>query len=44
MESGLAFEADGKSDKAVKLYEKIANDYPDSRQAAGIEGVIAALK
>ena len=42
--AGLAFEADGKSDKAVKLYEKIANDYPDSRQAAGIEGVIAALK
>jgi TolA-binding protein len=42
--AGLAFEADGKSEKAVKLYEKIANDYPDSRQAAGIEGVIAALK
>jgi tetratricopeptide (TPR) repeat protein len=42
--AGLAFEASGEASKAVKLYETIAEDYPESRQAAGIQGVIAALK
>ena len=42
--AGLALEAQGKGNKAVSLYERIANDYPKSRQAAGIESVIAALK
>jgi tetratricopeptide (TPR) repeat protein len=42
--AGLAFEANGEASKAVKLYETIAEDYPESRQAAGIQGVIAALK
>ena len=28
----------------VKLYERIADDYPKSRQASGIASVIAALK
>ena len=34
----------GEKRKAVKLYERIESDYPDSRQAQGITGVIAALK
>lgn len=42
--AGLALEAQGETAKAVALYEQIAADYPDSRQAAGIESVIAALK
>ena len=42
--AGLALEANGEASKAVKLYETIARDYPESRQAAGIEAVIAALK
>ena len=42
--AGLALEAQGEANKAVSLYERIANDYPKSRQAAGIESVISALK
>jgi len=42
--AGLAYEAMGENGKAVKLYERIASDYPESRQAQGIAGVIAALK
>ena len=42
--AGLALEAQGEASKAVSLYERIASDYPKSRQAAGIESVIAALK
>jgi TolA-binding protein len=42
--AGIALEAEGKDSKAVKLYEEIAEDYPESRQAASIQGVIAALK
>lgn len=42
--AGLALEAQGEATKAVSLYERIASDYPKSRQAAGIESVIAALK
>jgi len=42
--AGLAYEAIGENGKAVKLYERIESDYPESRQAQGIEGVIAALK
>lgn len=42
--AGLALEAQGEASKAVPLYEQIAENYPDSRQAAGIESVIAALK
>ncbi len=42
--AGLALEANGEASKAVKLYETIAEDYPESRQAASIQGVIAALK
>lgn len=42
--AGLALEAIDESSKAVKLYETIAEEYPESRQAAGIQGVIAALK
>jgi len=42
--AGIALEANGKDSKAVKLYEEIAEDYPESRQAASIQGVIAALK
>ena len=42
--AGLAYEAMGEKRKAVKLYERIESDYPDSRQAQGITGVIAALK
>jgi len=42
--AGLALEAQGDANKAVPLYQRIADDYPKSRQAAGIESVIAALK
>jgi TolA-binding protein len=42
--AGLALEANDEASKAVNLYERIAEDYPESRQAAGIQGVIAALK
>ena len=42
--AGLALEAEGDANKAVSLYQRIADDYPKSRQAAGIESVIAALK
>jgi len=42
--AGLALEAQGDANKAVSLYQRIADDYPKSRQAAGIESVIAALK
>ena len=42
--AGLALEAQGEANKAVSLYERIANDYPKSRQVAGIESVISALK
>jgi TolA-binding protein len=42
--AGLAYEALGENAKAVKLYERIADDYPKSRQASGIASVIAALK
>ena len=42
--AGLAYEALGENARAVKLYERIAADYPKSRQASGITGVIAALK
>jgi len=42
--AGLAYEALGENGKAVKLYERIQAEYPNSRQASGIEGVIAALK
>lgn len=42
--AGLAHEANGNASKAVKLYETIAADYPSSRQAAGIEATIEALK
>jgi len=42
--AGLTYEALGENAKAVKLYERIASDYPKSRQASGIAGVIAALK
>jgi len=42
--AGLALEANDQASKAVNLYERIAEDYPESRQAAGIQGVIAALK
>ena len=42
--AGLALEAQGEANKAVSLYERIANDYPKSRQAAGIKSVISALK
>ena len=42
--AGLALEAQGDANKVVPLYQRIADDYPKSRQAAGIESVIAALK
>jgi tetratricopeptide (TPR) repeat protein len=42
--AGLAYEALGENGKAVKLYERILAEYPNSRQASGIAGVIAALK
>jgi TolA-binding protein len=42
--AGLAYEALGENGKAVKLYERIQAEYPNSRQASGIAGVIAALK
>jgi TolA-binding protein len=42
--AGLALEANDEASKAVNLYERIAEEYPESRQAAGIQGVIAALK
>ncbi|HCP41836.1 MAG TPA: hypothetical protein DIT65_08565 [Cryomorphaceae bacterium] len=42
--AGLALEANDEASKAVNLYEKIVEKYPESRQAAGIQGVIAALK
>ena len=42
--AGLTYEAMGEKRKAVKLYERIESDYPDSRQAQGITGVIAALR
>ncbi|MCH1401443.1 MAG: tetratricopeptide repeat protein [Schleiferiaceae bacterium] len=42
--AGLAHEALGEIENAVKLYERIESDYPESRQAQGIAGVIAALK
>ena len=42
--AGLAYEALGENGKAVQLYERIESDYPESRQAQGIAGVIAALK
>lgn len=42
--AGLALEAEGQANKAVKLYERIAADFPDSRQAANVEAIIAALK
>ncbi|MEY2963973.1 MAG: hypothetical protein RL754_1234 [Bacteroidota bacterium] len=42
--AGLAYEGLGENGKAVKLYTRIQNDYPESRQAAGIETVIEALK
>lgn len=42
--AGLALEANGDASKAVKLYERIAEEYPKSRQASSIQGVIAALK
>ena len=42
--AGLVYESLEKASKAVALYERIAEDYPESRQAAGIETVIAALK
>ncbi len=42
--AALTFEGLDKNDKALKLYEKIADKYPESRQAAGIESIIASLK
>jgi tetratricopeptide (TPR) repeat protein len=42
--AGLIYESMEKNSKAVALYERIAEDYPESRQAAGIASVIAALK
>ncbi len=42
--AGLVYESMEKNSKAVALYERIASDYPESRQAAGISSVIAALK
>ncbi|MGB1185099.1 MAG: tetratricopeptide repeat protein, partial [Schleiferiaceae bacterium] len=41
--AGLIYESMEKNSKAVALYERIAEDYPESRQAAGIASVIAAL-
>lgn len=42
--AALAYEGLDQKDKALKLYEKIAEKYPESRQAAGIESIIASLK
>jgi len=42
--AGLVYESMEKNSKAVALYERIAEEYPESRQAAGISSVITALK
>lgn len=42
--AALAYEALDKGDKALELYEKIAENYPKSRQAAGLESIIASKK
>lgn len=34
----------GNNVKALKLYQRIADEYPDSRQAAGVESIISSLK
>lgn len=41
---GLAYEALGEKDKALKTYEKIKADFPTSNDAANIEKNIARLK
>ena len=42
--AGLAYEGLGENTKAVKVYTRIKNEFPESRQAAGIDAVIEALK
>lgn len=42
--AGLAYEGSGEKGKALKVYERIQSEFPDSRQGANIAGVIAALK
>lgn len=41
---GLAYEALGEKDKALKTYEKIKADFPKSNDAANVEKSIARLK
>jgi tetratricopeptide (TPR) repeat protein len=42
--AGLVYESLGQYENAVAVYERIEADYPESRQAQSIVGVIPALK
>ena len=44
MKAGEMYEMTGKTADALKLYERIQNEYPESTEGASIEKYIARIK